>query len=106
MFEKKILVIIDSQLAAESFSSRYSKRNCSDGNFIVIALYPNIRAYLTRKGYICNDTQPYLSKDGRTRASYKSLEITQWIRNNFDFTDLKEIYVKKIFLKFSKKIHF
>ena len=91
MFEKKILVIIDSQLAAESFSSRYSKRNCSDGNFIVIALYPNIRAYLTRKGYICNDTQPYLSKDGRTRASYKSLEITQWIRNNFDFTDSLDV---------------
>ena len=87
MPRKKVLVIIDSQLAAQGFCSRYSRPDYVNENFILIGLHPNLRAYLARKGYICRDTQPYLSTDSRLRASSKSLEITEWIRDNFDFTD-------------------
>ena len=87
MFNEKILAIIDSQLAARRFCARHNKRDYVNSNFILIALYPNIRTYLKRKGYMCDDTQKYLSRDGRIRASRKSLEITEWIRNNFDFVD-------------------
>ena len=87
MFTKNILVIIDSQLAARYFCSRYKKRDGENENFTLIALYPNIKTYLEREGYTCNDTQQYLSEDGRNRASCKSLQITEYIRNHFDFTD-------------------
>ena len=87
MLIKQTLVIIDSELAARHFCSRYKEQDCKNGNFTVIALYPNIKTYLEHKGYTCKDTQHYLSEDGRTRASCKSLQITEYIRQNFDFAD-------------------
>jgi hypothetical protein len=85
--EKSALVFLEYPDEADVYLRQQASRRILPSPAKLIALNPVTLAYLKRRGYEAEDTQPYLTSASRGRALQRSAELTRWMRDHFDFVD-------------------
>lgn len=81
------LIFLEYPTQIESFLSTCQLGESNDTSSGIIALNPAVQASLKHRGQEAQNSLPYLTQTSRTRAWRKSAELTEWMREHFDFED-------------------
>ena len=83
----KTLVLFEFKDEIESFILQNSINRLMDEGVCVLALHPEARAYLKKKGILHFDTTQFFNRESHQNLLLKSNEIINWIRQSFTIRD-------------------